>query len=444
MDTIFSSLDAMSPVHESDIFKLTVSPAETTLQFEEETSETPETPETKAEEPKPEAKKPAKKRKSWGQELPIPKTNLPPRKRAKTEDEKEQRRIERVLRNRAAAQTSRERKRLEVEKLEGEKMAIEQQNEFLLHRLAQMEAENNRLSQQVAQLSAEIRSSRGTTPQSVSVMASPTLSPTLAPILFKQEGDELPLDNVPFPTPSITESSPSPRALVLTETSDLTQHPAAMLCDLQCQSEGSEGPAASHNRFLTPDQTFLLVLRIVMQHLYLMMTSTAYSTVILPMIQIFHSLKEGSPLTYSTAEIRQHLPLILWLISTPSLSSPTASTPRSVFRIQLLTRLLACSPALARPLRDATSRVLQLAASDLPSGELSPRSLGHRGEQDWTLLLTVVWVIDCIERSNHQSHPKEIRSLATPFEGSSRITWAKQHFNRFGSRSRSSRSTMEF
>jgi len=76
MDTTFSSLDAMSPVHESEIFKLTVSPAETTLQFEDES---PETPETKSEEPKPEAKKPVKKRKSWGQELPIPKTNLPPR-----------------------------------------------------------------------------------------------------------------------------------------------------------------------------------------------------------------------------------------------------------------------------------------------------------------------------------------------------------------------------
>ncbi|KAM0275023.1 hypothetical protein ACHAQH_007629 [Verticillium albo-atrum] len=63
-------------------------------------------------------KKGSKKRKSWGQVLPEPKTNLPPRKRAKTEDEKEQRRVERVLRNRRAAQSSRERKRLEVEALE--------------------------------------------------------------------------------------------------------------------------------------------------------------------------------------------------------------------------------------------------------------------------------------------------------------------------------------
>lgn len=61
--------------------------------------------------------KPVKKRKSWGQELPQPKTSLPPRKRAKTEDEKEQRRIERIKRNRAAAHNSRERKRVEAEQL---------------------------------------------------------------------------------------------------------------------------------------------------------------------------------------------------------------------------------------------------------------------------------------------------------------------------------------
>ncbi|KAF4306266.1 hypothetical protein GTA08_BOTSDO05666 [Botryosphaeria dothidea] len=62
-----------------------------------------------------------KKRKSWGQVLPEPKTNLPPRKRAKTADEKEQRRIERVKRNRLAAHNSRERKREEMERLTSER-----------------------------------------------------------------------------------------------------------------------------------------------------------------------------------------------------------------------------------------------------------------------------------------------------------------------------------
>lgn len=44
--------------------------------------------------------------------------NLPPRKRARTDAEKEQRRIERILRNRKAAHASREKKRKHVAKLE--------------------------------------------------------------------------------------------------------------------------------------------------------------------------------------------------------------------------------------------------------------------------------------------------------------------------------------
>ncbi|EIT81287.1 hypothetical protein AO1008_02939 [Aspergillus oryzae 100-8] len=147
-------------------------------------------------------------------------------KRAKTEDEKEQRRIERVLRNRAAAQTSRERKRLEMEKLENEKIQMEQQNQFLLQRLSQMEAENNRLSQQLAQLAAEVRGSRANTPMPGSPA---TASPTLTPTLFKQERDELPLERIPFPTPSLSDYSPTLKPSTLAESSDVAQHPAAVL-----------------------------------------------------------------------------------------------------------------------------------------------------------------------------------------------------------------------
>ncbi|KAG7697815.1 hypothetical protein KL930_000130 [Ogataea haglerorum] len=48
----------------------------------------------------------------------LPLGTLPPRKRAKTEEEKEQRRVERILRNRRAAHASREKKRRHVEYLE--------------------------------------------------------------------------------------------------------------------------------------------------------------------------------------------------------------------------------------------------------------------------------------------------------------------------------------
>ncbi|KAF7712045.1 Transcriptional activator hacA-like protein [Penicillium ucsense] len=404
---------------------LTISPSDTSLQ----------TP-APGDEDKEDEKKPAKKRKSWGQELPVPKTNLPPRKRAKTEDEKEQRRIERVLRNRAAAQTSRERKRLEMEKLETEKIRMEQQNEFLLQRLAQMEAENNRLSQQVAQLSAEVRGSRSSTPVKASTpgpvtsfastttttTTSPatatatatattpsinmtnsaiTSSPTLTPTLFKQEGEDLLMERIPFPTPSTVnlEYSPTLKPSTLAEaSSDVTQHPAAMLCpsDLQCPSvaskESEPAPAG-----LSPSSTssFQLTLATTLQLLFLTMTSVASSTVTLPLLQILHSLKTGSPLALSTAAISQHFPLIHWLISTPSLSPSTATGP--FFRMRLLTRLLACSPALARPLRDATGRALQLAVREQtlnPQGAASETQFD--GRPSWTSLLTMTWAIDSI------------------------------------------------
>jgi len=54
------------------------------------------------------------------------KSTLPPRKRAKTKEEKEQRRVERILRNRRAAHASREKKRKHVEYLESYVLKLEQ------------------------------------------------------------------------------------------------------------------------------------------------------------------------------------------------------------------------------------------------------------------------------------------------------------------------------
>ncbi|CAK7567632.1 MAG: transcription factor that binds to CRE motif [Sporothrix epigloea] len=114
-------------------------------------------------------KKATKKRKSWGQVLPEPKTNLPPRKRAKTEDEKEQRRVERVLRNRRAAQSSRERKRQEVE-------ALEIRNRELEEQLAKVRRENSMLYEQLTRV------------QGKSAVASDMKAPvTLSQELFKPQ-----------------------------------------------------------------------------------------------------------------------------------------------------------------------------------------------------------------------------------------------------------------
>lgn len=68
-------MDSMSPSPGAEIPRLTVSPADTTLKFEDVVPEGL----PKVDTPKPAEKKPVKKRKSWGQELPTPKTNLPPR-----------------------------------------------------------------------------------------------------------------------------------------------------------------------------------------------------------------------------------------------------------------------------------------------------------------------------------------------------------------------------
>lgn len=63
--------------------------------------------------------------------LPLPPGALPPRKRAKTKDEKEQRRIERIMRNRQAAHASREKKRRHVEDLETKCVVLGNENESL-------------------------------------------------------------------------------------------------------------------------------------------------------------------------------------------------------------------------------------------------------------------------------------------------------------------------
>ncbi|KAM3548846.1 hypothetical protein ARSEF4850_009183 [Beauveria asiatica] len=193
-------------------------------------------------------KRPAKKRKSWGQVLPEPKTNLPPRKRAKTDDEKEQRRVERVLRNRRAAQSSRERKRLEVE-------ALEQRNQELETLLLNAQKTNLILAEELDRFR---RDSGVVTRTSSSLDSLRDNQITLSPELFSsQDGhtadakltnglvEELlmtanptvdPVALSPELGPKKEEASIESATTEQTETTspDLTQYPAEMLSDLQC------------------------------------------------------------------------------------------------------------------------------------------------------------------------------------------------------------------
>jgi hypothetical protein len=209
--------------------------------------------------------KPVKKRKSWGQVLPEPKTSLPPRKRAKTEDEKEQRRIERVKRNRLAAHNSRERKRQETENLQQQKDALEAE-------MAALRAKAARVDELEAELKMWHSKYPGEKPASTDIFSfsadtmnpSETLSaPPYSPI--SMDSMDSPRDSSCSPeTPASTfEAAPE---------FDLTQYPAAMLCDLQCQStSGKASPMAAILAYLT-------LFNLYIQSIQSLLSSTTSST----------------------------------------------------------------------------------------------------------------------------------------------------------------------
>jgi len=186
-------------------------------------------------------KKPVKKRKSWGQQLPEPKTNLPPRKRAKTEDEKEQRRVERVLRNRRAAQSSRERKRLEVEALDSVKQQLERRVKDMELQLAnerarRLEAERE-LELERASNGKNMTVFRGSSPAHTEQFRQAPSPVTFSQELFSSRDAPRPSVSSPYSiaSPSDVQTvnpaalSPEIRAVddsANASSSDMTQHPA--------------------------------------------------------------------------------------------------------------------------------------------------------------------------------------------------------------------------
>ncbi len=312
------------------------------------------------------------------------------RKRAKTEDEKEQRRVERVLRNRRAAQSSRERKRLGVEALEDEKKAIERRNKDLEMRLADMEARNIVLQQQLAQITGNMTVFNQPSPQTQPEQYRRAPSPiTLSQELFSSRDsqpnstfDQTNLEAQLNLHPSIQTVNPasiSPEIRPVAESSfsnasssDMTQHPAEVLCDLQCQSE-EQRPwimTSLPTSMATNNQSTETISAMT---LTLLLISATTSTILHPLWQILNSLRTASSLSPTPSLLTS----IIWLITTPTpLSTPSTSTtsstptpnphllpsPRFSLRLNLLRRLLACSPQLARPLMDATMAVLRSAS----------------------------------------------------------------------------------
>ncbi|KAM0325059.1 hypothetical protein ACHAQA_007597 [Verticillium albo-atrum] len=186
-------------------------------------------------------KKGSKKRKSWGQVLPEPKTNLPPRKRAKTEDEKEQRRVERVLRNRRAAQSSRERKRLEVE-------ALEMKNKELETALNHAQQANARLMEELT----KFRRGSGAVARSSSPFDSfhASNSVTLSPELFGSQDAR---------RPSATDSEPSlvDGMMAAASQAAATVNPASLSPALSPVAETDEASAQQEDAVAAPSPAAL-------------------------------------------------------------------------------------------------------------------------------------------------------------------------------------------
>ena len=405
--------------------------------------------------PAPEAasdKKPTKKRKSWGQVLPEPKTNLPPRKRAKTEDEKEQRRVERVLRNRRAAQSSRERKRQEVEALEERckqlEDALRERNntvDLLMDEMQRLRGQPGRSSSplnayhnQPSPLSlskplfgngAEQMEDFILMPESNGTVNPASLSPEMTPV-----PDDIPEVNSTAAT-SATDAATTPEVT----STDVTQHPAAVSCDLQCQSVKVPQEWSASRQVLSPALSLFLQLQML-----LTASSAMLSVYRRPLTLIAGALKNNSALP-ATPSI---LSTIIWLVTRPpnsptstssnssattsaapqarpqetarSTKSPSPASASSTLRIRSLQRLLTSSPFLARPLLDATMGLLRLVSegrddqieelADGSPGIKGDRSRGPRTWPDGTslpsqeLLLTLMWAIKVQERQSAQEN----------------------------------------
>jgi transcriptional activator HAC1 len=214
--------------------------------------------------------------------------------------------------------------------------------------------------------------------------------------------------------PNALLSSPSEASIddPTATTLDLTQHPAEVLCDQQCQSRVTRlqwGQTMELSDEQSRHMAFLTLITTLTQLLFLTMSSTVFSLLHRPLHQIFFSLRMGNPLPVAstTTEAYSIFRLILWLISTPlnhqsattTLSSNnTRENQRATFRIRLLERLLACSPALARPLKDATASALQLVSDSTAksrNGCAEADSLACGREM--ASLMTMLWAIESIE-----------------------------------------------
>lgn len=288
-----------------------------------------------------------------------------------------------------------------------------------------VEHEKFLLAQQVSKLTADMYTMTGrtgTTPVAIPSSApSPPLDPDFqTPEPLKHELNDF-LYALPTPqtsvNPSLFSSRPSTSCSLspsqsqiglglsaLDPASDSTQHPAAVLCDLQCQSEVAGSATHSRVAIRQPPSKGLFI-----QLLYLTLLSVTYSRLLLPLRLIFLSIRTRSPLPnpISPRSTSMIFLLINLLTSTPSnprsptkassstkknrsinpntstiSSIPLPGARRLTFRLRLLRHLLFCSPALARPLRDATSKAMRTKISRTLTGTVTDSLRGENRAAD--------------------------------------------------------------
>jgi transcriptional activator HAC1 len=263
-----------------------------------------------------------------------------------------------------------------------------------------------------------------------------SLSPELTPVPDEQ-----------MSASEIAASVLSANASTSTTSTDVTQHPAAVLCGLQCPSpEVAQSWKASSS--LHPALSIFLQLQLL-----LTASSAMLSACRNPLKLIAGALKHNLALR-ATPSITS---TIIWMVTLPpdyristshnSLTTASAallqarpraasqstkiSTPASAsstLRIKSLQKLLTCSPSLARPLKDATLGLLRLVSEGcddrverLADGSPNIEGDESRGPLLWPdgaslpsreVLLTLLWAIRVEERKMKAKEAAE--NLAAP------------------------------
>lgn len=361
-----------------------------------------------------------KKRKAWGQPVPEIVKILPPRKRAKTAEEKEQRRNERILRNRRAADKSRQRQKAAVADLERRTVEIEQENNTLKAMLERYRSKFGDLEgfsfDNLLSPSHPVKSEEQSvhTPASVhtdfshsTLVSTPAMAPN-SPVLVADSKPLPPLTHTLFPPDSdvhdfgmdyLTATGVEPSI------SGVTQYPAAVLCsDLQCPPDTLASPTSRHfHQFIQ----FLAKI-----NFHWMIYGPFWTSTLTPLYQLYQILVGSLPSSSTVPIISQildnHFPLIIGLIFPPLLTTPSRTSPTGVFRMKLLSRLLTCSPKMARLLLAATDRELRAVVGD---EGFADDTTGLKGQ--WAKLMTLKWMIVRLE----VEHGRYRRGLKQPQSG---------------------------